>query len=301
MTTYNYQLVAPTDENRSGTDTDGAAWQVGGWYLQPGRPGSASTLAISGIVFPLDVPQAATINSSSLQLYNLQTGQGNKTYRIYADSALTQANFTSSDLPSVASRTTAFGSITNPTNTADTAWAAIDIASVIQEIVNKGGWVQGNLVRLIIVAQSPSIYCSNNINAAGSYSNTSNEPSIAVDYTAGGSSTTITPSVGSALIQGRAPSANPFTNVRIREVFINEAGSPVSNKTGLQLLVWYAGNPVGAPDLSYSNVTTDLAGTMSWSLATGTLIYNQQIFYVSTDGGASLSMYTCARMTPTYS
>jgi hypothetical protein len=88
--------------------------------------------------------------------------------------------------------------------------------------------------------------------------------------------------------------------VRIREVLINEAGSPVGNRTGMSLLIWYGGSPVGAPDLSYSALTTDANGTTSWSIATGSLAYNQSIFYVATDGGASLSMYTCARMVPSY-
>jgi hypothetical protein len=101
-------------------------------------------------------------------------------------------------------------------------------------------------------------------------------------------------------LTGLAPTSNAFTNVRIREVLINEAGSPVANQTGIHLVVWYNGFPIGAPDLSYSNMTTDPTGTTSWSLATGTLIYNQRIFYVAHDGHASLSVYTCAQMQPTY-
>jgi hypothetical protein len=116
----------------------------------------------------------------------------------------------------------------------------------------------------------------------------------------GGSSTTVTPAPAALTMNGRAPSANAFTNVRIREVLINEAGSPVGNRTGMSLLIWYGGSPVGAPDLSYSALTTDANGTTSWSIATGSLAYNQSIFYVATDGGASLSMYTCARMVPSY-
>lgn len=116
----------------------------------------------------------------------------------------------------------------------------------------------------------------------------------------GGSSTTATPTTGLLSIQGQQHSVNPFTNVRIREVFINEAGSPLANMTGMSLLIWYAGSPIGSPDLSYSAVTTDTNGTMSYSLATGSLVYNQPIFYLATDGHASLSAWTCARMTPTY-
>jgi hypothetical protein len=117
----------------------------------------------------------------------------------------------------------------------------------------------------------------------------------------GSSSTTITPGVGAVHTSGLMPSSNTFTNVRIREVLINEAGSPVANQTGIHLIVWYNSFPSGAPDLSYSNMTTDPAGTTSWSLATGGLSYNQRIFYVAHDGHSSLSVYTCAQMQPTYS
>jgi hypothetical protein len=117
---------------------------------------------------------------------------------------------------------------------------------------------------------------------------------------AGAATATATPGVGAVTASGLAPTSNAFTNVRIREVLINEAGSPVANQTGIHLVVWYNGFPIGAPDLSYSNMTTDPTGTTSWSLATGTLIYNQRIFYVAHDGHASLSVYTCAQMQPTY-
>lgn len=123
----------------------------------------------------------------------------------------------------------------------------------------------------------------------------------ATNMTSSSSSQTITPTQGTITLSGLAPSMNPFTNVRIREVLVNEAGSPVANQTGIHLLVWYNGFPNSAPDLSYSNMTTDPAGTTSWSLATGTLVYNQRIFYVAHDGHSSLSVYTCAQMTPTYS
>lgn len=117
-----------------------------------------------------------------------------------------------------------------------------------------------------------------------------------------GSSTTVTPSTGSVVAAGNAPSLNSFTNVRIREVLVNAAGSPVGSRTGVSLLVWYEGYPIGAPDLSYSNMTTDANGTTSWSIATGPLVYGDPIFYVANNGvAASLSEWTCARMIPTYS
>lgn len=116
----------------------------------------------------------------------------------------------------------------------------------------------------------------------------------------GGGSGTINPATAALSLLGRAGSANAFSTVTIREVLINEAGSPVANRTGISLLVWYGGSPAGTPDLSYSALTTDANGTASWSIAPGSLVYNQPIFYVATDGGASLSQYTCARLVPTY-
>jgi hypothetical protein len=75
---------------------------------------------------------------------------------------------------------------------------------VIQEIVSSPSWVQNNLIRFIVVVDgSPPVYTSNDINAAGNYSNTSNEPAISVDYTAGGSSDTpLTVDNGSGVGQG---------------------------------------------------------------------------------------------------
>lgn len=125
-------------------------------------------------------------------------------------------------------------------------------------------------------------------------------PRLIVDYTTGGSSTTVTPGRGEVIVFGNQLSVNPFSNVRIREVMINEAGSPLANMANMKLVIWYGGVPSGAPDLSYSAVTTDANGTMSYSIATGSLAYNQAIFYALTDGSSSLSAWTCARMVPTY-
>jgi hypothetical protein len=115
------------------------------------------------------------------------------------------------------------------------------------------------------------------------------------------SSTTVNPSVGLVTVQGLSPSGNDFTNVRYQEVLINGAGSPMSNLTDLHFTVWYGGQCSGAPDLSYSDLTTGSAGTASYSLATGSLVFGQKVFGVITDGGASLSSYTCGLLTLNYS
>ncbi len=149
-----------------------------------------------------------------------------------------------------------------------------------------------------VVSSTSSFLPSITSNAAGGTGHsTINATFKAASSTPG----TINPTTGSITVNGRQGTINGFSSVAIREVLINEAGSVVGNRTGMHVLVWYAGNPAGAPDLSYSNLTTDPNGTASWSLPIGGLTFNQQIFYVATDGGASLSQFTCARLLPTYS
>jgi hypothetical protein len=111
---------------------------------------------------------------------------------------------------------------------------------------------------------------------------------------------TVSPSNAALSVGGRLPLVNAFSSVLIREVLINEAGSPVANQAAMHLVVWYGGSPFGAADLSYSNMTTDPAGTASWSIAKGTLVFGQRIFYFAHDGHTSMSVYTCAQITPTY-
>ena len=53
---------------------------------------------------------------------------------------------------------------------------------MVQEIVNKVGWVSGNLIRLIIVPVTTGGYQSNDVNAAGNYSNVTNVPSYSGTY-----------------------------------------------------------------------------------------------------------------------
>jgi hypothetical protein len=107
------------------------------------------------------------------------------------------------------------------------------------------------------------------------------------------------PAVGAAALQGKTPGTSAFQNVRIRQVLVNESGQPVASAANITLLVWYGGVCRGAPDYSINGMTTDANGTTSWSLVTGTLGYNDKIFYVAQDS-ISFSNYTCARLTPNY-
>lgn len=120
-----------------------------------------------------------------------------------------------------------------------------------------------------------------------------------VKAASGGSSTTVAPAQATLTLNGKTPSTSAFQNVRIRQVLVNEGGQAVANAANITLLVWYSGRFGGAPDVSLNGMTSDANGTISWSIPTGTLGYQQPIAYVAQDS-VSFSNYTCARLTPSY-
>lgn len=153
----------------------------------------------------------------------------------------------------------------------------------------------------VTVTDSSSPYLSGDI---GCYSVGNGTPDIWDTITvkgtaAGGSTATVTPAPAVITITGRTPATSAFSNVRIREVLVNESGQVVGGAANITLLVWYSGRFGGAPDVSLNGMTSDANGTTSWSIATGTLAYNDPIAYVAQDS-VSFSNYTCARMIPSY-
>mgnify|MGYP001591711135 CR=1 FL=1 len=119
------------------------------------------------------------------------------------------------------------------------------------------------------------------------------------DWEGGNLETILTPAQAALTLNGRGVTTSAFQNVRIRELLVNGSGQAIASATDITLLVWYAGRCGGAPDVSLNSMTTDADGTTSWSIATGTLAFNQAIFYVA-QNSVSLSHYAAARMTPSY-
>lgn len=116
---------------------------------------------------------------------------------------------------------------------------------------------------------------------------------------AAGSSATVTPAQAALTLNGRTPTTSAFNAVRIREVLVNASGQAVGNASDITVCVWYGSRLGGAPDVSLNGMTTDANGTTSWSIATGTLGFNDPIFYVA-QNSVSLSHYTCGRLVPSY-
>lgn len=105
----------------------------------------------------VDVPQGAIIDSAYLKLTSYTpAGAGTRPEPIiYAEKQPNPATITSSHLTvtseiSTRSRTSSSVQWTTPGfTTADTEYTSPSIASVIQEIVNQSGWVNGNAINII--------------------------------------------------------------------------------------------------------------------------------------------------------
>jgi subtilisin-like proprotein convertase family protein len=136
------------------TNNDGYEWEGGpDWYAndQPynynylGHDGGQLNI---GLRFTnITIPQGAIINSATIEVY-CPAGdiQGTPTGQWQAWDADNAGQFDGSNRPSTVPLTTA--SVThNPTSRA--GWKSASIGSVIQEIIDRPGWISGNAINLV--------------------------------------------------------------------------------------------------------------------------------------------------------
>ncbi|GEM_PF-1753555 len=144
-----YQISATADD---GIEVANTTWVDNNAYVAFGRYDAGGGELDAGLRFNnVAIAQGSTISSAFLQVYgNTANSLGSATLgRIYADDVDDAAAWGSSSRPSQITTTTA--SIDwDPTVWGDTWMTSPDIASVIQEIVSRGGWASGNDLRLAI-------------------------------------------------------------------------------------------------------------------------------------------------------
>ena len=174
MAIYSASIAASTDDadQASGTvDLTGTTINVNG------------TGQYAGLRFlNVTIPNAATINSATLDVEIVSTTHDDPDLTIFGEDTDDATTFTSTS-NDISSRT--------PT-TATTTWTATSIgtgvktspsiAAIIQEIVNRPGWVSGNDINILMNGRSSaSFFRIRTINAGSGSPATLN-----IDYTAGG-------------------------------------------------------------------------------------------------------------------
>lgn len=142
---------------RVAADTDDGYW-AGSWAYNVSSDGIGRN-ALGGNVYSafrfqnVNIPQGTTIVSATLRLTASENNSKVIANRIYGINEDNTANFSSD--PGGRSKTTAFTNFNKNSEVLD-ATTDIDVTSIIQEIVNRGGWSSGNALGLISADQSSS-------------------------------------------------------------------------------------------------------------------------------------------------
>lgn len=207
-----------------------------------------------------------------------------------ANDAITSGNGTPTAQPALAWGATTNGGSTDVASAAGTGYGGLATSAK----TNIGYSHSLEHKRITATTATAATFTFNNAGGGSTFATI-----VAFFAESGSSATTVTPAPASLSIAGNAPATSAFSSVRIREVLVNESGQVVGNAANIRLMVWYSAQCKGQPDVSLNGMTTDAAGTTSWSIATGTLAFNDPIFYVAQDS-ISFSNYTAARMIPSY-
>jgi hypothetical protein len=142
--------------------------------------GTEATNQIVGVRFlNVTIPNGATINSASIQFTALGPSAGTSpTLDIYGDKSANAAAFTTTnyDLSDRAGTTATVSWSSIPTWTGGVEYSTPGLKTIIQEIVNQGGWASGNALAIMLEAESTPI----GTRRANSVNNTTE---LTVDYT----------------------------------------------------------------------------------------------------------------------
>jgi len=174
MTTFNSAVAASSDDAMENGSTGAINRTAGQNYLD-------ATYSHNGLRFlNVTIPQGATINSASLDLEVTSTTYDDPDLNIHAQAADDPATFstTATDISS-RSRTTAKTQWT-ATGIGSGAKSSPDLKSVIQEIIDRPGWVSGNSLIAILVNRGSANF------RYYAYENASSKPppELTIDYTA---------------------------------------------------------------------------------------------------------------------
>lgn len=144
MTVLNLQVSASSDdafENNSGTMS---------------LTGSTVTFNNAGFwigyrFLNVTIPNAATINTATLSYYVTSTTRDDNEQDVYGNDVDDAATFTTA-ANNISSRTLTTAKTTVSADSVGVGFYAVDVTAVVQEIINRAGWVSGNDLALIMDA-----------------------------------------------------------------------------------------------------------------------------------------------------
>lgn len=248
------------------------------------------------------IPQGATINSATFDLYSAQVTSGTTAKVIYYGNAIDNAvTFdTSAETPQAKARTTATVTkdytVASWTATAGFGVETVDLAGVVQEVINRAGWSSGN--SLIIIGYDNGSANSSYIGHSTYDRATDRGAKLTIDYTSGAStlsvnvsdSVTLTESVG-RLLESNVNVSDSSTLSESLTMLLSALPNLTDNIT------------ISESSTSYSNLiltresynvqilapTGDLAVTVSDSITITELVARMLESYISASDSATIT------------
>lgn len=143
MTTLNLQVAASSDD---AFESAAAAMTLTGLTIPLAAAGQWGGLRFNNVT----IPQGATINTATLQIYINSTATDNVQADFYCQAADDAGTFTTG-AGDISGRTRTTAKVSVAANNVGTGWYSITgMASVVEEVTNRGGWPSGNDLVVII-------------------------------------------------------------------------------------------------------------------------------------------------------
>lgn len=173
MTTLNLQVSQSSDdafENAVGTVT------INGTSMVFNNAGYWIGYRFQNVT----IPNASTINTATLSYYVTSTTRDDNEQDVYGEDVDDAATF-STAASNISGRTLTTAKTTVSADSVGVGFYAVDVTAVVQEIINRAGWVSGNDLALLMdaltgVNLAPDTYDNSPTNAA----------KLDIDYTASG-------------------------------------------------------------------------------------------------------------------
>ena len=128
------------------------------------------------------VPQGSTINSATLEVYIVGTSYDDPDVDVYLEDADNSAALSTSS-NNISGRTKTTAKTTWSSTGVGAGWKSPgDLAAVVQEVVDRGGWVSGNALTVLF----DSLSSANNLRIRPYEYDTTLAAKLTIDYTASG-------------------------------------------------------------------------------------------------------------------
>ena len=128
------------------------------------------------------VPQGSTINSATLEVNIVGTSYDDPDVDVYLEDADNSAALSTSS-NNISGRTKTTAKVTWSSTGVGSGWKSPgDLAAVVQEVVDRGGWVSGNALTVLF----DSLSSANNLRIRPYEYDTTLAAKLTIDYTASG-------------------------------------------------------------------------------------------------------------------